>query len=36
MITPMTALQRWRWLAMFVSGLVLWILSVVVTGGRPF
>jgi RsiW-degrading membrane proteinase PrsW (M82 family) len=32
MITPMTALQRWRWLALFVSGLVLWILSVVVTG----
>jgi RsiW-degrading membrane proteinase PrsW (M82 family) len=29
---PRPRVQRWRWLAVFLSGLVLWILSVVVTG----
>ncbi|MGZ3382844.1 MAG: PrsW family intramembrane metalloprotease, partial [Isosphaeraceae bacterium] len=29
---PRPIVQRWRWLAVFLSGLVLWILSVVVTG----
>jgi protease PrsW len=29
---PRPIVQRWRWLAVFVSGLVLWILSVVVIG----
>src|ERR1700730_15153674 len=29
---PRPRVQRWRWLAVFLSGLVLWILWVVVTG----
>jgi RsiW-degrading membrane proteinase PrsW (M82 family) len=29
---PRARVQRWRWLAVFLSGLVLWVLSVVVTG----
>ncbi|MGZ3434366.1 MAG: PrsW family intramembrane metalloprotease, partial [Isosphaeraceae bacterium] len=29
---PRPIVQRWRWLAVFLSGVVLWILSVVVTG----
>jgi RsiW-degrading membrane proteinase PrsW (M82 family) len=30
--TPAPTVQRWRWAAVFVSGLALWLLSVAVTG----
>src|ERR1700704_5221466 len=29
---PRPRVQRWRWLAVFLSGLTLWLLSVAVTG----
>ena len=29
---PRPRVQRWRWVAVFLSGLLLWILSVLVTG----
>jgi RsiW-degrading membrane proteinase PrsW (M82 family) len=31
-LSPTPAVRRWRWLAVFLTGLALWILSVVVTG----